>query len=57
MKVHLYAGGEDRRDNADACGWGGGQTQERSGGCAEGLGFDRTGQRQEGDRHPDWELY
>ena len=55
-KVHLYAGGEDRRDNADACGWGG-QTQERNGGCAEGLGFDRTGQRQEGDRHPDWELY
>ena len=55
--MHLYAGGEDRRDNADACGWGGGQTQERNGGCAEGLGFDRIGQRQEGDRHPDWELY
>ena len=25
--------------------------------CAEGLGFNRTGQRREGDGHPDWKLY
>ena len=52
----LYAGGEDGRDTPVLVAGEEGKLR-REARCAEGLGFNRTGQRREGDGHTDWELY